>query len=79
MLGGMFVFLASTYFSIAVNSLSLGLMAVCWCAIMVWERRLIVERTPLDYYFLAYVAAELLSTAFSVNAAQSMSFRVACS
>ena len=74
MLGGMFLFLASSYFSIAVNSLSLGLMAVSWCAIMVWERRSIVERTVLDYVFLAYVLAELVATAFSVNPAQSIFF-----
>jgi len=74
MLGAMFLFLASTYFSIAVNSVSLGLMAICWCAIMVWSRRFIVERTPLDYFFLAYVVAEFLATAFSVNQAQSIFF-----
>lgn len=74
MLGGMFVFLGSSYFSIAVNSLSIGLMAVSWCAIVVWERRCIVKRTALDYFFLAYIAAELLATAFSVNPAQSLFF-----
>ena len=70
----MYIFLSSTYFSIAVNSLSLGLMAICWAGIMISERRFLVRSTPLDYFFLAYVIAEFLSTAFSYRAAQSFEF-----
>jgi len=61
----MLLFLASACVSIAVNSLALGLMAVSWIAFMVLARRWDVAATPLDWYFLAYVAAELLATACS--------------
>jgi len=74
MVGAAYVFLSSTYFSIAVNSLALGLMAVSWALLMVTERRWSVRATPLDGFFLAYVAAELLATAFSTERAQSLLF-----
>ncbi len=69
-----FVFLASNYFSIAVNSIALGLIAICWVAVMLVERRASVSSTPLDYFVLAYVVAELLATVFSWNPAQSLLF-----
>jgi putative inorganic carbon (hco3(-)) transporter len=74
MMAAMYIFLASTYFSIAVNSLALGLMAMCFAGIMIGERRFLVRATPLDYFFLAYVIAELLSTVFSYRAEQSLLF-----
>jgi O-antigen ligase len=74
MLAALFVFLISCYFSIAVNSLSLGLMAICWAGMMAVVRRPLVTRTPLDMVFLAYVLAELLSSAFSLNPGQSFFF-----
>jgi O-antigen ligase len=67
---GSLLFLASTYVSIAVNSLSLGVMALGWAGIMIVRGRWTVRPTPLDYFFLAYVAAELLSLAFSANRPQ---------
>jgi O-antigen ligase len=72
--GAMLLFLSSCYFSIAVNSLSLGLMAVCWVALMGMERRWSVVRTPYDWLFLAWIVAEYLATAFSENPAQSLLF-----
>ncbi len=72
--GAMLLFLASCYFSIAVNSLSLGLMAVCWVALMAMEHRWSVVRTPYDWLFLAWIVAEYLATAFSENPAQSLLF-----
>jgi O-antigen ligase len=74
MMAGMFIFLSSIYFSIAVNSLALGLMALCWLSLMIVERRWGVLPTPLDYFFLAYVAAEMIATALSLNRAQSLFF-----
>jgi O-antigen ligase len=74
MVAAMYIFLASTYFSIAANSLALGLMAICFAGIMVSERRFLVRATPLDYFFLAYVIAELLSTVFSYRWEQSLLF-----
>jgi len=72
--GAMLLFLASCYFSIAVNSLSLGLMAICWAGLMAVERRWTVVSTPYDWFFLAWIVAELLSTAFSQNVSQSLLF-----
>ena len=68
------LFLASSYISIAVNSISLGFMALLWAALMVQEQRWLVRATPLDYVFLAYLLAELLSSALSVNPMQSLLF-----
>lgn len=70
--GATYVFVASTYFSIAVNSIALGLMAVCWGGRMLMRRQWDVRRTPLDAFFLAYVVAELLSLAFSLNPPQAL-------
>ena len=72
--GAMLLFLASCYFSIAVNSLSLGLMAICWVTLMAIERRWTVVGTPYDWFFLAWIVAEFLSTAFSQNVPQSLLF-----
>ncbi|HMK39667.1 MAG TPA: hypothetical protein VK569_10025, partial [Bacteroidota bacterium] len=63
--GASYIFLASAFASIAVNSLALGLMALCWLLVMVLSRTWRVVSTPLDYFFLAYAAAEMLSTVFS--------------
>jgi O-antigen ligase len=68
------LFLSSLFFSIAVNSLSLGLMALAWLGIMLAQRKNLLVATPLEWVFLAYVAAELLSTAFSVRPYQSLLF-----
>jgi putative inorganic carbon (HCO3(-)) transporter len=69
-----YIFLASCYFSIAVNSISMGLMAILWLSIMAVERRWSVARTPLDVYFLAFVLVQALSTVFSVDPHQSLVF-----
>jgi O-antigen ligase len=70
--GAMFVFLISCFFSIAVNSIAQGLMAIAWLALMIHKRRWLVASTPLDYFFLAYVIAEFLSTVFSIYPEQSV-------
>jgi putative inorganic carbon (hco3(-)) transporter len=68
------MFLSSMYFSIAVNSLSFGLMALAWLGIMLAQRRNLIISTSLDWFFLAYVFAEMLSTLFSVRPEQSLLF-----
>ena len=68
------VFLASAFVSIAVNSISLGLLAFAWPVLMLVERRWTVVATPLDWFFLAWVVAEMLSTVFSPNPLQSLEF-----
>ncbi len=74
MFGAMYLFLASAFFSIALNSLTLGLMALTLLTLMVLERRLIVRPTPLDWFFLAYVLAELLAMAFSPRPLQALEY-----
>ena len=69
-----YVFLVSTFVSIAVNSLALGLMAILWVIQMILDRRLGIRATALDYAFLAYIAVEALSTIFSVDPGQSLLF-----
>ena len=71
---GMYLFVSSLFYSIAVNSLSLGLIGITWLLIMIAERRWGVARTPLDIFFAAYVLAECISTLFSVNPQQSLVF-----
>lgn len=68
------LFLSSLFFSIGVNSLSLGLMALAWVGMMLVQRKALIRSTPLDWFFLAYVGAELLSTVFSVRPEQSLLF-----
>ncbi|MGA9117631.1 MAG: O-antigen ligase family protein [Bacteroidota bacterium] len=63
--------LASSYVSIAVNSLALGACALLWAAAMIRERRWGVSATPLDWCFAAYAGAEILSSIFSADPAQS--------
>jgi O-antigen ligase len=68
------LFLSSLYFSIAANSLALGLMACAWLSLMAVRKKSLVRATPLDWYFLAYIGAEILSGIFSTNPAQSFTF-----
>ncbi len=70
--GASYVFLASAFISIAVNSLALGVMALCWVLVMVLGNRWSVVSTPLDYFFLAYIGAELLATVFSASPGESL-------
>jgi O-antigen ligase len=72
MFGAMYIFLASTYVSIAANSISLGVMALTWIAMMVLDRRLAITSTPLDYFFLSFVLVEIVSTIFSSDPFQSL-------
>jgi O-antigen ligase len=70
--GVSYLFLASAFISIAVNSLALGAMALTWALVMVLEKRWSVVPIPLDYFFLAYVVAEILATVFSVSPGESL-------
>jgi len=72
MAGAIFLFLASTYVSIAANSISLGVITLTWIAMMLLDRRLSVASTPLDYVFLAFVLVEVISTIFSSDPFQSL-------
>ncbi len=74
MLGAFYLFLPSEFFSIAVNSLMLGVMALCWAAIMIVERKIFLVRTPFDWFFLAYVIIQIIATVFSSDPGQSLLF-----
>jgi O-antigen ligase len=65
--GALLLFLAALPLSIFVSQTALALAFSGWIAKMAVHRRGLVPRTALDVFFLAYVAAELLSLAFSVD------------
>lgn len=64
-----FIFLILTVvgltFSIAVSSIGLSLAIALWIAKSVYEHKWQIERTPLDYFFLAYIIVEILATVFA--------------
>jgi hypothetical protein len=53
-------------FSMAVSSIGFSVAVVAWIAKMAYERKFELKGTPLDYFFLAYAVAEVLSTVFAV-------------
>jgi putative inorganic carbon (HCO3(-)) transporter len=53
-------------FSIAVSSIGLTMAIVGWIAASLHEHKRFIERTPLDYFFVAYIIVELLSSALAV-------------
>jgi O-antigen ligase len=65
------IFLVSIFFSIAVNSISLGVMGVLWLLLTLRRHSWRTLATPLDWFFLAYGVAELLSSALSPEPAAS--------
>ncbi|HEX9015671.1 MAG TPA: O-antigen ligase family protein [Chloroflexota bacterium] len=74
MFGAMYLFLASAFFSIALNSLALALMGITLIVLMALERRPIVRPTPLDWFFFGWVLAEALSMAFSPKPLQALEY-----
>jgi O-antigen ligase len=65
------IFIASCFFSIAVNSISMGLLAILWAVSMIKRRQWDVVGTPMDWFFFAYCCAEVVSTILSQNPGQS--------
>jgi O-antigen ligase len=61
----MVAFVAALPVSIAVCQTALGLACLAWIGRMFLHQRSLISRTPLDYFFLAYLAAELISLIFS--------------
>jgi len=60
-----------TAFSIAVHSIAFGATLVFWAVKMLITKQWGPRRTPFDYFFLAYIVAEILSTLFSLHPAES--------
>jgi O-antigen ligase len=54
-------------FSIAVSSIGLTLAILGWITAALLERRGLLGKTPLDYFFLAYILVELVSTALAIH------------
>jgi O-antigen ligase len=65
--GALYVTVAAMPFSIALTQTALAVAILTWLARMALERRLLVRRTRLEVAFLLYMAAELISLAFSIN------------
>lgn len=61
----------SVNFSVAVSSIAMGVGIACLCFRVVITRGANLPRTSLEFLFLAYCLAELLSTLFSVSPADS--------
>ena len=58
--------------SVAISSLAMGTGIVLMVASIAWSRGRSFPRSPLDLFFLAYLAAEILATLFSVDQAASL-------
>ncbi len=63
---------AAISISIAASSIAFGLCLLFVAYWSVTERRWLFERTPLDYFFLAYILVEFLTTATAVFPAQAI-------
>ena len=63
----LYVTVAAMPFSIALTQTALTVAILSWMVRMGVERRVLARRTPLEVAFVLYVAAELLSLAFSID------------
>ncbi len=68
----LFLFVFSSTFSIAVTQIAYFTALALWLFKMINERKPLVHSTPFDYYFLAFILAELLATIFSYNPSESL-------
>ena len=60
----------SLSFSIAVSSIAFAFSVILWVTILIMEKKW--EKTPVDYFFVLFVIAEIISTIFSINGEQSL-------
>jgi len=68
------IFVAGTTFSIAVTQTAYFLAFVFWVLLMIYQKKSLVSRTPLDYYFLAYLIVGIIATIFSVEKGNAIIF-----
>jgi putative inorganic carbon (HCO3(-)) transporter len=68
------LFVAGSIFSIALTQIALACALLAWAVIMVAQRRWSVPRTPLDYYFLAYLVVAGVSLAASAEIEAGVNF-----
>jgi O-antigen ligase len=72
-LAGLVLYSAAAGLSIAASQIAYGVALLAWLLpILAGKRRF--RRTPLDAFFLAYLAAELVSFAFSQDHAENLVF-----
>src|SRR5437868_3950838 len=64
-LGLLFVFLFASAFSIAISEIGYFSALILWIGKMVYARRNEIPSTPLDRFYLAYAAAEIIATIFT--------------
>jgi len=68
------IFVAGTTFSIAVTQTAYFLAFVFWVLLMIYQKKFFISRTPLDYYFLAYLLVGVIATIFSVEKGNAIIF-----
>ena len=73
-IGFLYVFVAALPFSIAVTQISLTIALVFWLARVCFTKGATISRISLEWGFLAFIAAALLSLFFSTNFTQSFIF-----
>jgi hypothetical protein len=59
------LFAAATSFSIALTQIALTLAMILWIGLCLKEKKKPFPRTPLDWFFVAWLALEVISTLFS--------------
>lgn len=63
----MLLFVGAMSFSIAITQNALFLSFVLWIWISIKGKKRVIPKTPLDWFFIAYLAVELVSLCFSWN------------
>jgi len=67
-----FIFVAALPFTIALTQIALGVALLSWSARVLITKQIRLKRLGLEWAFLAYAAAEVLSLVFSTNVPQSI-------
>lgn len=70
--GLILIFIAASSFSISITQGALALALIAWLIQMLLKKEFSIQRTPLDYFFLAYLLLETIATVFSIDPAASL-------
>ncbi len=68
------VFVAGSTFSIALTQTALTLAVGCWIIIMFFEKKVLIPRTPMDWFFIAYLLVGMLSLIFAQGEGAAVNF-----
>lgn len=66
------LFILSSNYSIAISQITYFTALALWLAKMLYEKKWNLKSTPYDWYFLAFIGAELISTVLSHDPMQSL-------